>query len=318
VYVSVTRDSLESTRTRKDFNTSAYYTPKVYASNIVNNKPGMNDTFTVTGTEAGNVINVYKEEFSTTLLGSFTVPAGQTSINISIPEIGPGAGWLFITQQEPGKEESYRKTADLFGEPDFVSDQTPFIVTYEDVYTANNDGAETDYLGIKDAPIGYVIKVYKTETGNDLLDTFTVTAVNQFGYQVFALSEDLGNWPGDIYLTQTAPNLTESVRKYIAYSQEVSYEMIRQSIVGVTKPVTGATPVATIAATSQYTATISWSPADAAFAPSTVYTATITITPKAGQTLTDILADHFTVAGATATNEAGSGVVTAVFPATGP
>ena len=88
------------------------------------------------------------------------------------------------------------------------------------------------------------------------------------------------------------------------------------AIAGVTAPVTGATPTAAIADTTEYTATIAWSPADNPFAASTVYTATITITPKAGYTLTGVTANFFTVAGATsATNAAGSGVVTAVFSA---
>jgi len=54
------------------------------------------------------------------------------------------------------------------------------------------------------------------------------------------------------------------------------------AISSVTAPVNGATPTPTIADTTEYTATIAWSPADATFAPSTVYTATITMTPKAG------------------------------------
>jgi len=47
-----------------------------------------------------------------------------------------------------------------------------------------------------------------------------------------------------------------------------------------------------------------------------VYTATITLTAKEGFTLTGVAADFFTVADATATNPADSGVVTAVFPST--
>jgi uncharacterized protein (TIGR02145 family) len=52
------------------------------------------------------------------------------------------------------------------------------------------------------------------------------------------------------------------------------------------------------------------------FAAGTVYTATITITPKAGYTLAYIPANFFTVAGGTATNPINSGVVSVVFPAT--
>ena len=88
------------------------------------------------------------------------------------------------------------------------------------------------------------------------------------------------------------------------------------SIAGVTAPVTDATPTSTITATDLYTATISWSGAPATFHPGTEYTATITITPKSGYTLTGVTSDYFTVAGATATNSANSGVISAVFPTT--
>jgi len=89
------------------------------------------------------------------------------------------------------------------------------------------------------------------------------------------------------------------------------------AIAGVTAPVAGAAPVAAITETAQYTGTVTWSPAAATFGYNTAYTATITLTPKAGYTLTGVAANFFTVAGATATNAANSGVITAVFPATG-
>jgi hypothetical protein len=91
------------------------------------------------------------------------------------------------------------------------------------------------------------------------------------------------------------------------------------TIVGVTAPVIGATPVSSIA-TDQFNATIAWSPAlvDGSFAGAKAYTATITLTPKTGYTLAGVRADFFTVSGATATNSANAGVITAVFPATAP
>ncbi len=89
------------------------------------------------------------------------------------------------------------------------------------------------------------------------------------------------------------------------------------AIAGVTAPATGAMPVTTITETAQYTGTVNWSPAvSGTFVASTVYTATITLTAKVGYTLTGVTANSFTVAGATATHPAGSGVVEAVFPAT--
>jgi len=85
---------------------------------------------------------------------------------------------------------------------------------------------------------------------------------------------------------------------------------------GVTAPVTGATPVTTITETAQYTGTVSWSPAHGTFAAGTVYTATVTLTPKAGFTLVGVAANFFTVAGGTSTNAASSGLVSVVFAAT--
>jgi hypothetical protein len=89
------------------------------------------------------------------------------------------------------------------------------------------------------------------------------------------------------------------------------------AIPGVTAPVTGAIPVDTITETDQYTGTVTWSPDHSPFGGSTVYTATITLTAKAGYTLTGVIENFFTVADATTvTNAVNSGEVTAAFTAT--
>lgn len=64
---------------------------------------------------------------------------------------------------------------------------------------------------------------------------------------------------------------------------------------------------------AQYTGTVSWSPeVSGTFAAATVYTATITLSPKTGYTLMGVKANSFTVDGATSvTHSAGSGVVSA-------
>lgn len=91
------------------------------------------------------------------------------------------------------------------------------------------------------------------------------------------------------------------------------------AIGGVTAPVVGETPVTAITEGKQFTGTVTWSPdlVNGKFGPQTVYTATITLTPKAGYKLDGVAVNFFTVAGATSvSNGANSGVVTAVFPAT--
>ncbi|GHV47228.1 hypothetical protein FACS1894181_00250 [Bacteroidia bacterium] len=102
-------------------------------------------------------------------------------------------------------------------------------------------------------------------------------------------------------------------------AKTLNKEVTAAAIDGVTLPVAGATPVAAITETEQYTGTVSWNGNPSTFAPATTYTATITLTPKTGYTLAGVIADFFTVTGATTVaNSAGSGVITAEFPAAAP
>ena len=93
----------------------------------------------------------------------------------------------------------------------------------------------------------------------------------------------------------------------------------KPAIVGISAPTAGEKPVYNIKG-EQFTGTITWTPdlIDSKFGPQTVYTATITLTPKVGYTLSGVAANFFTVEGATSvSNAANSGVVTATFPQTG-
>ena len=96
------------------------------------------------------------------------------------------------------------------------------------------------------------------------------------------------------------------------------------AIAGVTAPVKDAAPKDTVTETDEYTGVIVWTVTDTGvvhtgnFSAATAYTATITLTPKKGKTLSGVDANFFTVAGglAAATNEANSGVVVVGFAAT--
>jgi len=87
---------------------------------------------------------------------------------------------------------------------------------------------------------------------------------------------------------------------------------------GVSSPAVGASPVSAVTSSSTYTGSISWSGSPTTFGPGTSYTATITLSPRSGYTFSGVPANYFTVSGATSvSNNANSGVITAVFPATG-
>jgi hypothetical protein len=84
-------------------------------------------------------------------------------------------------------------------------------------------------------------------------------------------------------------------------------------------PVNWAAPDTTPVSVAQYTGTITWSPADSVFAPSTTYQAELSLTATAGHTFSGVGANSFTYTGAGVTNAAGSGTaltVTISFPAT--
>ena len=89
-----------------------------------------------------------------------------------------------------------------------------------------------------------------------------------------------------------------------------------KKIEGVTIPVTGSVPVASITGSAEYTGSVVWAPSDSEFKAGTVYTATITLVPESGYTFNGIGENFFTVAGAVATNQENAGVINAEFPAT--
>jgi len=158
------------------------------------------------------------------------------------------------------------------------------------------------------------------ETALPLTDTqvFDLTITGASYYGVNDLFTDAG---GKLYLWLPAGATVSQARTADTIFNNVSGTLVADiniaAIPGVTAPVRGATPVTAITETAQYTGSVTWNPDHLAFAGGTVYTATITLTPKAGYTLTGVVKDFFTVAGAdTVTNAAYSGVVTAVFPAT--
>jgi len=98
-----------------------------------------------------------------------------------------------------------------------------------------------------------------------------------------------------------------------------------QVIYGIVPPRTGQPPVTAITPATEFTGTVSWSPAlaDGLFAANTVYTATINLAAEPFYKFEGVAADYFMVANnlampgsAVASNDADSGVVTAVYPAT--
>ncbi len=95
------------------------------------------------------------------------------------------------------------------------------------------------------------------------------------------------------------------------------------TIDGVVVPTGGGQAVTAITPTEQYTGTVTWMPelTDGVFAPSTVYTAVISLTAKPNYTFTGLAPNYFNVSGSNGTSctigsDGSIATVTATFPAT--
>ena len=209
-------------------------------------------------------------------------------------------------------------------------------------YTADNKwpenrvvyGAALDKLTVSGAPLSPTFfpgtEAYTLKGAEDL-ETVTVTPTAHNTESIFVNGKSVGSGAASdtIALEPDKDNVIEvhvknddtDKRTYTITIPRAALPITIAAIEGVTAPTRGAVPVTAVTETDQYTGTVTWSPAiiDGKFADDTEYTATITLTPKTGYTFTGVEKDFFTVAGTKpdgVTNAAGSGTVTAVFPAT--
>ena len=143
--------------------------------------------------------------------------------------------------------------------------------------------------------------------------TATVTVTPVSGYTLYGVGANFFTVNGAAATTGNLAGAGSFTKTFATTATTIS----TAAIAGITVPATGDTPVTSTTGV-QYNTTISWSTAPARFRSTTVFTATITLTPNAGYTLTGVTANFFTVAGATTVvHSANSGMISAIFPATG-
>jgi len=148
---------------------------------------------------------------------------------------------------------------------------------------------------------------------SDTIYTATITVVPEGGYT-------LSGVPANFFTVNGAATTTGNLANAGSFTQifAATATTISTAAISLTAPVTGATPETSTASNGQFSTTVTWSPADDRFRSNTVYTATITVTPDSGYTLSGVSANFFTIDGASSvTNDPDSGVVTAVLAATG-
>jgi hypothetical protein len=175
-------------------------------------------------------------------------------------------------------------------------------------------GAVTDWVANTNDVINFIV----TDAGN-ATSTITIDGTSYNSGDPYTITSDS---PLTIIVTTTELGKTTAVRTFTVSVTPKPLTVIDQAAIsGVTPPVTGATPVTSIADNGEYSGTIGWTPAFPSkpymFSLNKIYTATITLTPDTGYTLTGVTSNFFTVTGATTvSNDVNSGVVMAVFPET--
>jgi hypothetical protein len=241
--------------------------------------------------------------------------------NASTPETATatGVGW------------GYRNTRAIILQGN--SDPATSAAALADAYTATVSGVVYDdwYLPSRNE-LNQMCKWARGITGDDLTNLSTVcdggsleASLGFDGLSYWSSTEDDARnawrqWFRFGFQSRDIKIGTPNLRPIRAFGPPLATISVA-AIAGVTAPVTGATPVTTTTAGTGYTGTVSWTSSGGAlvgnFAGATTYTATITLTPTSGYTLTGVVANFFTVAGATSvTNSADSGEIIAVFPAT--
>ena len=190
---------------------------------------------------------------------------------------------------------------------------------------------ETDkYTGLESDAVEFVIGK-KTLTNDNITDiadqTYTGGEIKpaievKDGDKTLVLDTDYTvTYDNNTNASDEAKVTVEIISNNYAGTLEKTFTILPKTInsaITLTAPVKNEVPQTEIE-TDEYTATVAWSPeVTDKFGYSTVYTATITITPKANYTVKGIAENGYTVSGAqTVTNEADSATITAVYAATG-
>ena len=208
---------------------------------------------------------------------------------------------------------------------------TEEVPTNAGTYYVKATVEETDkYTGIESDAVEFVIgkKILTNDNITKIADqTYTGEEIKPVievkdGDKILVLDTDYTvAYEKNIKASEEAKAKVEMISNNYKGTLEKLFTILPKTInsaIILTAPVKNGVPQ-TEMETNEYTATVAWSPeVTDKFGYSTVYTATITITPKANYTVKGIAENGYTVSGAeTVTNEADSATITAVYAATG-
>jgi hypothetical protein len=211
IYVSrISKNESESDRVQVAYSAIAT-TTELNANNIVvANNAGANETVQVSGVTEGEVINVYDSAVGGNLLGTATVASGETSATITTSQLSAMGGNIYVSLTDPNELESNRV------EVDYSAEAQSDPVDVNNVTITNNCGA-ADTINLTGLSQNDIIKVYDSAQGGNLLGTATVASGDAKATISIA---QLGTSAGNVYISRTSTNKTESSRVTVPYLAE--------------------------------------------------------------------------------------------------
>ncbi|WP_248928314.1 hypothetical protein [Paenibacillus hamazuiensis] len=204
VYVTVTSPaSSESRRTVKSYDAEPVsVAPSAAAITVVNSPLGTADKVIVKRLRSGDTVRVYRDKLAAAPLGAAS--AGSTgAAEVSIAQLGSGAGVLFVTVTETGKRESAKVQKGYDGE-----EQTP-PPPLSAIDVVNRIGGTADAVTVSGLAPGDVVKVYADEAAATPLGSATVGSGASGASVPLA---QLGANAGRVYVTVTSAPKPESRR----------------------------------------------------------------------------------------------------------
>jgi hypothetical protein len=213
VFVSVTTSpNSESKRTSKTYaaepQTSALDSAQI---TVTNNPTGNADSVDFVNLTSGDFIKVYSSPTDTTTIGTGTVGAGQSSISISISQLGAAAGSIYASRTTNPTVESIRTVKSYSAEAATSS------ISPSDITVTNLSTGTSDIIVVRNVQNADIIKVYATKTDSTPIATVTATTTTA----TLSVSQ-LGTASGSVYVTLTRGTMVESSRISKTYAAETA------------------------------------------------------------------------------------------------
>ena len=177
---------------------------------FVTNNKNTSDTVSVENLQPGDVVKLYRDQSSTTSIGTATVAAGKTDVTINVGNLNVNSALVYVTVTSQGKQESARIEKDYSSE--VLSDKL-----FEQEITVTNNPTIPDLVVVENLQTGDVVKVYKYGSTRVL-----GTAIASKGKTNVTVSiPQLGQAAGSINVTLTAAGCAESAPTIIDYDAEL-------------------------------------------------------------------------------------------------